>query len=73
VAVGAGFHLNAGQGAEILILTMVVAAVYAAADILVCLLHAHFIHLIKRFTVSGEVYSARAQADYAFSFRDRPF
>ena len=73
MAIGAGFHLNAGQGTEILILTMVVAAVYATADILVSLLHTHFIHLVKRFTVSGEVYSVRTQAYYAFSFRDKPF
>ena len=67
VAVRAGFHLNTGQGAVILILAVVIAAGHAAANILVGLLVVHLSHLIYGFAVSGEMYCAPLQAVYAAS------
>lgn len=47
MAVGAGLHLDAGQGTKILVITVEIAAHNAAADVFICLLLAHYSHLIK--------------------------
>ena len=49
MAIGTGFHLNAGQGAIILVVTVEITTGHATAYVFVCLLVAHSLHLIKAF------------------------
>ncbi len=67
VTISAGLHLNAGKGAIILIVTMIIAALNAAFDVFVCLFLAHDLHLIKTFCRFRQMYFVQMGIDYAGS------
>lgn len=65
VTISAGLHLNAGKGAKILIVAMIIAALNATFNVFVCLFLAHDLHLIKTFCRFRQMYFVLMRIDYA--------